>query len=149
MLVADLRAATSAAWPIFAAEMADQPVGVIFAFPLTSGASRLGDMDLYRARSGWLSTTHVAIALQMVEIVTLAVLGTHLDAQNALWWTDPPSNRAQVHQATGMLIAEFHISPHHALARLRGYSFASGRLIDEVADDLVARRIAPLDLDRP
>jgi len=46
-----------------------------------------------------------------------------------------------------MLIAEFRISADHALARLRGYSYMTGRLVDEAADNLVARRPAP-DLDQ-
>ncbi|MRH90696.1 GAF domain-containing protein [Nocardia sp. SYP-A9097] len=149
VLVPHLRAATITAWPIFAAEMLDQPVGAIFAFPLISGVISLGAMDLYREKSGWLSTADVAIALHVADIVTLAVLELRSSASDAVWWTDLPTNRAQVHQATGMLITALHISAHHALARLRGYSFATGRLVDDVADDLIARRIDPLDLDQP
>ncbi|MFD6354774.1 GAF and ANTAR domain-containing protein [Nocardia tengchongensis] len=149
VLVADLHAATISPWPIFAAEMADQPVGAIFAFPLTRGAIRLGAMDLYRERPGSLSATDVAVALQVVDMVTLVVLGTDPRTMDAPWWNDLPTNRVQVHQATGMLIAALHIPAHHALARLRGYAFAGGRLVDDVADDLVARRINALDFDKP
>ena len=58
-----------------------------------------------------------------------------------------PPTRPQIRQAAGMLIAEFRISADHALARLRGYSYMTGRLVDEAADNLVARRPAP-DLDQ-
>ncbi|MCU1641324.1 MAG: hypothetical protein JWN03_1599 [Nocardia sp.] len=149
VLVADLRAATITTWPVFAAEMVGQPVGAIFAFPLIRGVISFGAMDLYREESGWLSTADVAIALQVVDIVTLALLGMRPSTSDAVWWTDLPANRTQVHQATGMLIAALDISADHALARLRGYAFATGRLVDDVADDLVARRIDPLALDQP
>lgn len=33
VLISDLRATTVTAWPIFAAEAADRPIGAIFAFP--------------------------------------------------------------------------------------------------------------------
>lgn len=148
VLVADLHAA-STAWPIFATEMINEPVGAIFAFPLISGAISLGALDLYREQPGWLSAAEVAIALQTVDIVTLAVLEMQMNVVDQPWWIDLPSSRGQVHQATGMLIAEFGISAAHALARLRGYSFTTGRLVDEVADDLVARRLTPADLEQP
>ncbi|MDO3647797.1 GAF domain-containing protein [Nocardia mangyaensis] len=150
VLVADLRA-TNTAWPVFATEMTNEAVGAIFAFPLISGAISLGAMDLYREQPGWLSAAEVAIALQTVDIVTLAVLEMQMNVldQPQSWWTDLPSSRGQVHQATGMLIAEFGISAAHALARLRAYSFTTGRLVDDVADDLVARRLTPADLEKP
>lgn len=147
VLIADLDDATLTAWPIFAAEMTGEPVTAIFAFPLISGATSLGVLGLYRARPGWLSTADIAIALQVVDVVTLALIEMNIDASDMSWWTDLPTNRAQIHQATGMLIAAFDISADHALARLRGYAYTTGRLVDDVADDLVARRLAPADLD--
>ncbi|MFI5778956.1 GAF and ANTAR domain-containing protein [Nocardia sp. NPDC051570] len=149
VLITDLRGATIPAWPMFATEMAGQPVGAIFAFPLISGAISLGAMDLYREHTGWLSTADIAIALQAVDIVTIAVLDLQSNSSDTPWWTALPTHRAQVDQAIGMLIAAFRISAPHALARLRGYAFATGRLVDEIADDLVARRLAPADLDQP
>ncbi|MEU0539985.1 GAF and ANTAR domain-containing protein [Nocardia sp. NPDC005978] len=149
VLVSNLRTATPTAWPIFAAEMTRQPVGAIFAFPLLGGARGLGAMDLYRKQPGWLSTADLAIALQAVDIVTLALLEMQMNGSDPPRWIDVPTSRHQVHQATGMLIAEFRVSPEEALARLRGYCFVTGRLIDEVADDLVARRLKPTDIDQP
>lgn len=148
VLVADLQTATRRTWPVFAAEMIGEPVGAIFAFPLLAGAGSLGAMDMYSERAGWLSTVDVAIALQVVDIVTLALVEMQMNAWDVSRWTDVPTNRAQVHQATGMLIAELGVAPEHALARLRGHAFAAGRLVDDVADDLVARRLLPADLDQ-
>lgn len=45
-----------------------------------------------------------------------------------------------------MLIAEYHVPPDHALARLRGHAFAAGRSVDAVAADLTARRLHPAQI---
>lgn len=149
VLVPDLPAAVTVSWPLFAAEMAGQPVGAIFAFPLQTGAIRIGAMDLYRRSPGWLTASQVAIALHAVDIATLALLAVQAGAldEDGQAWTDLPLHREQVHQATGMVIAALNIPAAHALARLRGYAFATGRLVDDVARDLVARRLSPSDLD--
>jgi len=149
VLVPDLAAAVALSWPLFAAEMVDQPVAAVFAFPLQSGAIRIGAMDLYRRTPGWLSAEQVAIALHAVDIATLALLAAQagtLDGDGQAW-ADLPLHREQVHQATGMVIAALEIPAAQALARLRGYAFSAGRLVDDVARDLVARRISPYDLD--
>ena len=80
----------------------------------------------------------------MAVIVMLNLLA---EAEHGDWWLDLPEQREQVHQAVGMLIAAFGIPADQALARLRGYAFAVGRLVDEVAHDIVARRLTPQDLD--
>ncbi|MFB8003034.1 GAF and ANTAR domain-containing protein [Nocardia sp. NPDC056000] len=147
VLVADLRGTVIRTWPVFATEIGAHPVGAIFAFPLMSGLDSVGALDLYRRTRGRLSTAQVAIAMQVADIVTLAVLRSYPNDPTASWWTELPVNRARVHQATGMIIAASHISEKHALARLRGYAFAVGRLVDDVADDLVAHRMDPGVLD--
>ena len=147
MLVPDLAATAARSWPVFAAEIADQPVGAIFAFPLQTGAIRIGALDLYRRRPGWLSSTEVVIALQVVDIATLALLGLQGDPAAGEWVLALPRDREQVHQATGMLISAYAVSAEQALARLRAYAFGTGRMVEEVARDLVIGRISPEDLD--
>jgi GAF domain/ANTAR domain len=148
VLVPDLPAAIAPSWPAFAAEMAAEPVGAIFAFPLQSGAICIGAMDLYRRRPGWLSATELTTALAVVDVAVMVILNLLADAEHGDWWLDLPEQREQVHQAVGMLIAAFGIPADQALARLRGYAFAVGRLVDEVAHDIVTRRLTPNDLDR-
>lgn len=150
VLVPDLAAAVALSWPLFAAEMVDQPVAAVFAFPLQSGAIRIGAMDLYRRTPGWLSAEQIAIALYAVDIAALALLAAQAGAldEDGQVWADLPLHREQVHQATGMVIAALGVSAAQALARLRGYAFAAGRLVDDVARDIVARRLSPYDLDQ-
>jgi GAF domain-containing protein len=152
VLVPDLAAAPAQSWPVFAEEMIGQPVNAIFAFPLQSGAISLGAMDLYRHRTGWFSQEELAIALALVDVAAMALLSLQLG--------EPPEggigaeqwgmygDRAVVHQASGMLIAALGLSPEQALSRLRGYAFATGRMVDAVARDIVARDLSPTELDR-
>ena len=148
VLVPDLAGATTPLWPAFAAEMASEPVGAVFAFPLQSGTVCAGAMDLYRRRPGWLSPAELATALAVVDATVLVMLSQLAEADNGMWWLALPEQREQVHHAVGMVIAAFGIPADQALARLRGYAFAAGRLVDEVAHDIVTRALAPKDLDR-
>ncbi len=63
---------------------------------------------------------------------------------------DPTSNawaelnalsRAEVSQATGMLVAQLGIEPAEALVRLRAHAYATGRTATDVARDILDRRL--------
>ena len=56
-------------------------------------------------------------------------------------WID----RAEVHQATGMVLVQLDITPKDAFARLRAYAFAQRRPLSDVARDVVARRLVFTD----
>lgn len=146
VLIADLATDSATAWPVFAVEIAAHPVGAIFAFPLQIGAITIGAMDLYRHQPGWLTPDELALALRVVDLAALALLGLRHGQSDGEWLADLPHNRTVVHQAVGMLIAEYRLPADHALARLRGYAFASGRTVDAVATDLTSRRMHPADI---
>ena len=148
VLVPDLPRASVLEWPVFAAAIAALPIGAIFAFPLQAGAIGIGAIDLYRRRPGWLSGDELAVALEVVDVVTAVLLGVLLgefDDTDGLRGVLSPG-REQVHQATGMVLAALGISAEEALSRLRGYAFATGRPLDGVAKDIVNRRLSPLEL---
>ncbi len=48
-----------------------------------------------------------------------------------------------VHNAAGMVSVQLGISVTEALIRLRAYAFSNDRLLTDVADDVVARRLRP------
>jgi ANTAR domain/GAF domain len=57
-------------------------------------------------------------------------------------WLDGSWNdRAEVHQATGMILAQLGVSAQDAFVRLRAHAFATRRPVGEVARDVVARRL--------
>ncbi|GAB3715326.1 GAF and ANTAR domain-containing protein [Nocardiopsis oceani] len=147
ILVPDVAADSGARWPVFSTEIGAHPVGAVFAFPLQRGAIGIGALDLYRSDPGWLSAEEVTTALRIVDIATLALLALRMDSLQGEWVVALPLERAQVHQATGMLISGLGVSAEQALAKLRGHAFSVGRMVDEVADDLVSGRLAPADIE--
>ena len=56
-------------------------------------------------------------------------------------WLDGFVGRAEIHQVTGMVLAQLGVSAEEALARLRGYAFVQQRLLIDVARDVLARRL--------
>jgi ANTAR domain/GAF domain len=145
VLVADLRRGAEAdRWPIFAAAVAEQTrVAALFALPLQWGAVNLGVLDLYRVASGGLSDLQRRDALAAADIVALIMLGQRTDpGEDGGGWLDPALvHRAEVHQATGMVLVQLGISATDALARLRAHAFSHQRLLVDVARDVVARRL--------
>lgn len=145
VLVPDIATDPASAWPVFATEISQLPVGAIFAFPLQSGAIGLGTIDMYRRRPGLLTHDELVIALEIVDVMTqilLGLAGTGRDADiGYVWLEDLPHHHAVVHQATGMLIAGHAVSARTALSRLRAHAFVTGRLIEDVARDITTRRL--------
>ena len=153
VLVADLRDSTETArWPIFAAAVADQtPVGALFALPLQWGAVNLGVLDLCRATPGSLSDVQLRDLLAAADTAALMLLGQRTepdgkgapghDGDSGGWLDHAFGHRAEIHQATGMVLVQLGVSATDALARLRGYAFVHRRLLLDVARDVVERRL--------
>jgi hypothetical protein len=145
VLVADLRAPECLVrWPVFAPAAVDAGVCAVFALPLQVGAIRLGVLDLYRARPGDLDSEQLADALMLADTACALLLdgaqrdGSHVNGRR-------PERAAlqhpEVHQATGMIIAQLGVSAAVALIRLRAYAYAHDRRLRDVARDVVARRL--------
>ncbi|NMH76570.1 GAF and ANTAR domain-containing protein [Pseudonocardia xinjiangensis] len=144
VLVPDLHHATETSrWPIFAAAVAEQTdVCALFALPLQWGPVNLGVLDLYRVTPGGLSDVQWHDALASADTAALMMLGQRTDPAGPDGWLDQAlGHRAEIHQATGMVVAQLRIKPTDALARLRAHAFAGQRLLIDVAHDVVERRL--------
>jgi hypothetical protein len=151
VLVSDLHDGTDATrWPIFAAAVTEQTeVRALFALPLQWGTINLGVLDLYRRRPVGLSDDQRRDAVAAVDAATLMMLTLRTDPPDAggpggrwEWWLDPMvAARSEVHQATGMVLAQLDVSAGDALARMRAHAFTEQRLLIDVARDIVARRL--------
>ena len=151
VLVPDLHHSTEAArWPIFAAAVAEQTdVQALFALPLQWGVTNLGVLDMYRSVAGELSPSQWRDAVSAANVAALMILGLRtdpgaasLDSDAAAGWADHSSgSRAEIHQATGMVLAQLQVSATEALARLRAYAFVEQRLLDDIARDVVNRTL--------
>lgn len=133
----------AASWPVFAAAAADLPVRALFSVPLTLGAAVVGVVDLHRATPGPLSRNDIAAARSLAVFASapalrLAARAAHEEEPSE---ATAPELRRVVHQATGMLIVQLGVGATEAFARLRAHAFASGRPLESVAQDVVARRL--------
>ncbi len=104
---------------------------------------RLGALDVYNDHPGSLHADQLAEAVKLAETVTRRVLEIQADAEDELAseLANPETLRAQVHQASGMLSARFDISVDAALLRLRAHAYSTERPINDVAGDVIARRL--------
>ena len=146
VLVPNLHDSTDAQrWPVFAAAVAEQTDALaLFALPLQWGTINLGVLDLYRRTPGGLSRDQWRDAISAADVAALMMLGVRTEPGNGDGdgWLDPPSSaRAEVHQATGMVLVQLDVSAEVALARMRAHAFVEQRLLIDVARDVVSRKL--------
>ncbi len=146
VLVADLHDLDDVAvwrWPTFMEAAADAGVRAVFAFPLRIGAIGLGALDMYRTRPGGLDDDQLSGALLGAEAAAVSLLGLDTAAEPALdaGLDTDVSYQAQVHQATGMVMVQLGVTIEQAFLSLRARAFATGRPLNEVAADIVERRV--------
>jgi len=80
----------------------------------------------------------------MAEVISYTVLGLQADAPPGLLAGQLETmldHRAVVHQASGMLSAQLDIGVREALVRVRAHSYTESRLVNDVARDIVQRRL--------
>jgi hypothetical protein len=131
-------------WPLFVPAANDAGARAVFAFPLRSGAIRIGALVLHRTSPGPLSPDQVHDAHVVADIIMSLLLDelTRLHLDSDVPPVDGvPLSRAEVHQATGMLSVQMGVSMDEALVRLRAHAFAHDQSVVEVSRDIVARRL--------
>jgi hypothetical protein len=156
VLVPDLAELADSRWPVFAAAARRTPVRAAFVLPLQAGAIGVGVLDLYRDEPGMLDHDELAGALRAADAVLWALLGIrdgnpteHLaptmqsgnGADPHGWLTGSPLDHTEVYQATGMIMAQLDVPAETALSRLRAHAFVHDRTIDNIARDVVTRRL--------
>ena len=101
------------------------------------------------AQPGQLPGEDLAGAVAAAELAGVPVLDL-LDGDLQAAVADPNSNawaelntlsRAEVSQATGMLVAQLEVEPAEALVRLRAHAYSTGRSATDVARDILDRRL--------
>jgi hypothetical protein len=117
--------------------------------PVLVAGEHIGALDFFRAQPGRLDEDNFAGAIVAAEIAGVPLLDLMNDNLLAAV-DDPESNawaelnalsRAEVSQATGMLVAQLGVEPAEALVRLRAHAYATGRSSTDVARDILERRI--------
>ena len=154
IVVVDLADPEEVRWPAYGPALLSHQIRCVTAVPIVIAGEFVGALDLFRARPGPLLGEDFVGAVAAAELSAIPVLdlmGGDLQAAVA----DPSSNawaelntlsRAEVSQATGMLVAQLGTAPAEALVRLRAHAYATGRSVTAVARDILDRRVN-LDAD--
>jgi hypothetical protein len=143
VLAPDLASPELTRWSAFREGALGAGVRAAFGFPMLVGPVCIGALDLYNDRAGELTTEQYADAVTVAQEVARRVLGWQSVAQpGTLAWQleQVPSHRAVVHQASGMVSVQAAVSVGDGLDLLRAHAFAEGRLLGDVATDVVAGR---------
>jgi hypothetical protein len=123
------------------------PLRSVLALSLPGRLRGIGAMDLFFADPSGATAIDIFEARCVAELVT-----DHLDvaADWSVWtptelpaWsnTGDARRRGRLWMAVGMLMVALEAPASDALAVLRGYAYAAGRTADDVAGDLVERRL--------
>jgi hypothetical protein len=149
VLVDDLAASHERRWPMYGPAMLEMEVRGVFAMPVLVAGEYVGTLDLFRIRPGSLAADELAGATSAAEMAGVPVIDL-LDSDLRAAVADPRSNawadlhaltRAEVSQATGMLVAQLGVEPTEALVRLRAHAYSTGRSATDVARDILERRL--------
>lgn len=145
VLLPDVRSAPHLSWPVLGKALAGTGIGALFVFPLTVGAIDIGVVELYRSSPWELSHADQVVAGVLAGQTAWTLLRRLLTAKSA-GDTDPsqearPLSRREIHQATGMVLAQTGLPAADALLLLRAHAFASGRTLIETAADVVGRHL--------
>jgi hypothetical protein len=149
VMVHDLADPAEQRWPVYGRAMLDLRIRSVCAMPVVVAGEYVGALDLFRTLPGRLDSDQLAGAIVAAELAGIPVLDL-LDADLQAAVSDPEStawtelnvlSRAEVSQATGMLVAQLGIEPAEALLRLRAHAYATGRAATEVARDILERRL--------
>lgn len=135
-------AAAGPAWPLFTAA-ARREIGsaTLVAVPVPMGSDVLGVLTAYRSGTRWPApdaglTAHLAAAVGAALLRDPDIIEPPGEP-TGVW-----AGRAEVHQATGFLVAQLTIAPDDALALLRARAYT-----EDLALTDVARRVLDRTLD--
>lgn len=151
VLTPDLTAASDR-WPLFAPAAAGAGVAAVFAFPVRAGRVTIGVLDLYRDTPGELTDQALPEAAGWAAAAADVVLALQAQARPPAelhpQLTGVTADRAEIHQATGMIYAQTGVSPVEALPLLRAHAYTTGRSMLAVCRDVLTHRIR-FDRDQP
>lgn len=129
-------------WPAFTDAVSREGVGALFAFPMFVGHLPIGAVDMYSSTPAGLGPAQVRQAAVLADLLAKQILRLALDAVADAPMEDRRHSRRAIHQATGIVLAQLDISPEEAQLVIQGRAFATGRSMMEVAEDVIAGRIA-------
>jgi hypothetical protein len=140
VVVARLGEDEDARWSVLSGRVHDMDFsGTVVAVPLLAHRSVLGVLSLHRR--GPEQVEDVDTARFLGATVGTALLQDPEIGKPELVPNEAWTSRSQVHQATGMILAQVGVRVEDAMALLRGQAFARNTTLQSVARDIIERRI--------
>ena len=139
-------------WPqLWASLLNETPFRAVLSVPLPPPMGPLVVLDLYVRDPGTLTSLDradiEAVALATTEELALTVTGPEFPDDGSNWLESPDAQRrANVWQAMGLVGISFGLDAADAIATMRASAISGGRVVDDVAEDIVAGRLVPADL---
>jgi len=137
-------------WPGLEEQLPAAGIGSVVANGLLVGSTSIGSMDVYRRDRHLWTAGELADVAEAARVLGLALAAVQVFEPGGEVSTaaDGPmgADRAVLEQATGMTMAALELSAASALSRLRAAAFVQGRLVTDVAADVVAG-LAPASLE--
>lgn len=113
--------------------------GAIIAVPLLPDVEPIGTLTAHRPGPPFEVDSQTATFLG-VAIGTALLQDPQLARQDEIY-AEAWASRAQIHQATGMVVSQVGVRPEDALALLRGQAFVQGSPLLDLAQQIVDRSI--------
>ncbi|HXP18723.1 MAG TPA: GAF and ANTAR domain-containing protein [Streptosporangiaceae bacterium] len=140
----DLADPAARRWHAFTPPAVGAGVRAVFGFPMRVGTVRLGALNLYRDRTGALTSDQHADALVVADLAARWVLEAQAGAPAGAIADELEAGadfHYVVHNAAGMVSVQEGVSVTEALIRLRAFAFSSERALADVAEAIVARKL--------
>ena len=139
-------------WPdLHEALIGATPFHAVLSVPLLPPLGPLVVLDLYVRDPEALPATDrddvADVTIALTRAMVAAALGAPMKEGTRGWWDGPDAlRRARVWQATGMVNVALGLDTADALDVLRAHAFATDRVVDDVADDLLEGRLSLQEL---
>lgn len=130
-------------WPVFAKALQETEAQALFVFPIVVGAMDIGVVELYRITPGGFSQSELETARALTDEAGWSLLRQILVPDSG---EDSPTAssspfRRDIHQATGMILAQTGGTAAEALLLLRAHAFANGKTLRETSFEVLQRRL--------
>ncbi|WP_157156979.1 MULTISPECIES: GAF and ANTAR domain-containing protein [unclassified Diaminobutyricimonas] len=132
VMVSDIRTEAGSRWPMLARSVDRAYVRAVHAFPLRVGTLGIGAVTVYSDEPGAMAPQALTVATGLASVAAAQIMRRALD-RDPQGLTDVGYSRREVHQATGMVVAQLRVSAADALLLIRAHSFSSGLSVRDVA----------------
>jgi hypothetical protein len=145
VLIPDAQSTADHEWPMFHKAIVGTAAAALFVFPLNVGALDLGVVELYHVVPGNLSRSDQSMAAVLAGETSWYLLRKILSVGSPD--TDPAlepalMSRREVHQATGMVLAQSGGTAAESLLMLRAHAFANDLTLKDTATAVLEGRLS-------